>query len=290
MDCGAILWPPRGRDLSLDANVCFKSMEIMGYDVVNMGWNELVLGPDFLKAATGDTSFDFISSNIRNEVGDPSIGKHYIIKEVNNIRVAIVGLAPESPPSWWADYAKSGDFHWIDPEICLKNTISEIRDRVDAVILLSLLGFEKTVTLVDNVRGVDLAICKGPRAPFLDKPQIGRNGTLVSVIAAVCGQGLNRIDLNFDQSKQIIDHEYKRIWITGKFTGNKQVQDIIDAAKTSEQKDKADRDAKTREKIRQMHIQRLKMEAEMNKNIQMSPQEYIQWIKKNETKRKMIRK
>lgn len=267
-------------------------MEIMGYDVVNMGWNELALGPDFLKAAAEDTSFDFISSNIRNEGSNLLIGKHYIIKEVNNIRVAIVGLAPESPPSWWTDYAKNGDFHWIDPEIGLKNTISEIRGRADAVVLLSLLGFEKTVTLVDNVKGVDLAICKGPRAPSLDKPQIGRNGTLVSVIVDARGLSLNRIDLNFDQSKQIIDHEYKRILITDKFAGNKQIQDIIVAAgyKKFEKKDKADCDAKAREKSRQMHIQRLKIEAEMNKNIQMSPQEYIQWVQKNKTKRETIRK
>jgi len=288
LDCGTILWPPRGHDLSLDANVFFKSMEIMGYDVVNMGWSELALGPDLLKAAAEDTSFDFISSNIKNEGTDPSIGKRYIIKEVDNIRVAIVGLAPESPPSWWADYAKNGDFHWIDPEICLKNTISEIRDRADAVILLSLLGFEKTVTLVDNVKGVDLAICRGPRAP--GKLQIGHHGTLISVIVGIRGQSLNRIDLNFDQSKQIIEHEYKRIWITGELTGNKQVEDIIAAGKTSEQKDNEDCNARAREKIRQMHIQRLKVEAEMNKNIQMSPQEYMQWIKKNKAEGETIRK
>lgn len=81
------------------AEVVLKIYEKIGYDAVNLGDIDIGLGIDYLRKLRDQTRISFLSANLKErKTGKPPFNP-YLIKEVEGIRIGIIGLLTPSLPS-----------------------------------------------------------------------------------------------------------------------------------------------------------------------------------------------
>ena len=124
-----------------------KSLEIMGYDALLVGGQEVAFGEEFLKA---HEDLPFVSSNIKG------FFKPYVIKEVDGIKVGILGLTDDS-------ILTKGVEGWQKPLAVLKDAIFKLKkEGASLIILLSSLRPEEDEELLKGASGVDVVINGSP--------------------------------------------------------------------------------------------------------------------------------
>jgi len=147
--------------LMIIAETGFKAMNKMGYDAMNLGWQEFVVGNKFLKKAASDLGFPFVTSNLVYRDSRDFFGKEYIIKKINNIRVGIVGIMPLDALDL-VQYRKGVEnLAVLPPKQVLNRLVPVLKKKTDFIVLLSQCGFETTTALVNAVDGIDFAVAGG---------------------------------------------------------------------------------------------------------------------------------
>lgn len=157
LDVGDVL-PLRTPDIDemtikYDAFISFKAMDIMGYDVMNIGESDLILGEEFLEQKTENLSFPLISANIVDKfTGSPHF-RPYVIKTMENgLRVGILGLVNQryvinSDKLDILSYIESADRY-----------VEDLRSESDIVIVLGHLGLPYSEHLAEAVEGIDVIL------------------------------------------------------------------------------------------------------------------------------------
>ena len=91
------------------ANLMVEVLNLMGYNAMGIGDDDLTLGKDFLINLSKKANFPFLCSNlVDGESGKPVFQSH-IIKEVNGLRVGIFSLISPDTFSGSAGSEAEGD-------------------------------------------------------------------------------------------------------------------------------------------------------------------------------------
>ena len=179
----------------------------MGYDAMTGHW-EFTYGKEQLLSNIKKLNFPFIAQNITNATWGGLIFKPYIIKEVNGLRVGIIGQAfPYVPLSMPLNLVKNWNFG-IDTSHCQK-MVNKLKseEKADLVVILSHNGLEVDRKFASLINGIDL-IVGGHTHDILPQPQIINNTIIVQ--AGTHGKFVGRIDLNV-RNKRIVNYEHKLI-------------------------------------------------------------------------------
>jgi 2',3'-cyclic-nucleotide 2'-phosphodiesterase/3'-nucleotidase len=80
------------------AEFVLRIYEKMGYDAINIGDTDLALGVDDLKTLQKKTNIPFISANLKEIKTGRAVFKPYFIREMNGIRIGILGLLTPDVP------------------------------------------------------------------------------------------------------------------------------------------------------------------------------------------------
>ncbi|MBU0673207.1 MAG: hypothetical protein KJ950_01030 [Proteobacteria bacterium] len=168
-------------------------MALMGYDAMNIADGELSLGRNFFAKLSAKAEVPMISANL---IGPPGVVP-YLIKQVGGLTVAITGItAGTFLPA--EDTLKEGDTAG-NPVDDLQKILPQLRKQADIVILLSHLGYQGTVNLLqfNDVEGVDVAVAAHGRKLIQSPETI--NGTTV-VQNSLGGEflGLLRVQISDD--------------------------------------------------------------------------------------------
>jgi len=122
-----------------------KAMQMMGYDAVAVGGDELNFGKEFLQDTIKNTEINFLVCNAGLEGARSSI-----IKEINNIKIGILAALPQTKKL-------QDTLDFTEPLVSLKDNIKKLKNaNVDLVILLSQLGEKEDTRLI--VEGLDIDI------------------------------------------------------------------------------------------------------------------------------------
>lgn len=121
----------------------------MNYDAMNIGENELSSGFEFLKT----TPLPFISSNIVSSQDKVNIFNGTLIIEKNDIKIGILGIMSNDSKN-----ISDLNIEVLEPINVLKEYISELKGKVDFIIVLSRLAFDENVKIAKNTEGIDLII------------------------------------------------------------------------------------------------------------------------------------
>ena len=79
------------------ANLILESLNLMGYDAMAIGDDDLTLGKDFLSDLSKKANFPFLSSNVIDEASGKPLFHSTLVKEVNGFRIGMFSLlAPEA--------------------------------------------------------------------------------------------------------------------------------------------------------------------------------------------------
>lgn len=127
----------------------------MGYTAMTIGNHDFNFGMDRLKEIRDQLTFPILCANIL-ENGSP-IFEQYRVLELGEIKVGLFGLTHEESLT----YTNSRDIENVTIEnatIVAQRILPQIRENCDVVILISHLGQERDIELVQKVSGIDLIL------------------------------------------------------------------------------------------------------------------------------------
>jgi 2',3'-cyclic-nucleotide 2'-phosphodiesterase (5'-nucleotidase family) len=189
-----------------DATRGSSMVEIMnreGYDATVVGNHDLEWGIKPLEDMASQASFPFLAANMSDARSGRDISgiQPYVIKELNGLKVGIVGVTtPEI-----RDITTSDDVRNLSissPEESLQRTIPRMkRDGADLVVVLSHNGLDRDRELASRVKGIDVIV--GGHSHLETEKPVKVGDTLI-VQAGSRGARVGRLDIEIDPSSKKI--------------------------------------------------------------------------------------
>ncbi len=179
-----------------------EAMNIAGYDAAAVGNHDLDFGQEVLRERVAQAKFPFLAANIIEEsTGQiPSYLKPYIIKQVGNLKVGIIGLAyPGSAAIVKADSVKGLKF--LDGVETATKLVPTLRPQVDLLVVLSHMSFIGDQDLAARVSGIDVIV--GGHSHTEQRYTMKAGETLI-VQAGTAGKVLGRLVISYDRAAKKI--------------------------------------------------------------------------------------
>jgi hypothetical protein len=137
------------------------SYNLMHYDAVAVGRNDLAAGISFLENQASRSSFNWLSANlVRKSTGKP-VFPASIIRNVGNIRVGIIGLTDNESNSRLRPDEDATILPWQD---ILPDLAAELSSQCDMLILLSNNPSAQNVEIVNSLSEIHIVILSSPRS------------------------------------------------------------------------------------------------------------------------------
>lgn len=131
------------------ANLILDSFNLMGYDAMGVGEDDLSLGKEFLVKVSKRANFPFLSSNLFDEETGKPLFQPYLVKEINGLRIGIFSLLPQDFFSGPSDPRRKGII--VRPPIeTVQNMVRELQPKTDLIVLLSHLGYPRDIELAQT--------------------------------------------------------------------------------------------------------------------------------------------
>ena len=178
----------------------------LGNHEFDYGWQKI---PEFIREA----SFSVVSANVVNAQGKLLTEKAYEIREVNGIRVAVIGLLTGGL-SRLTRASLRGPWNTLPVTETVARYVDEIGDRADLIVILShIFPDEEDRILRENSRVS--VIISGHHHGGQDA--VKENDGRVCVKTRPYGRELGRLDIEFDVGgKRLVSHRWKRIPINAR--------------------------------------------------------------------------
>ena len=128
-------------------------MNEMRFDAMVVGNHEFDFGQAVLRKRISQARFPVLGANVE---GMTAL-KPYIIKELDGIRVAIIGVVTEDAPVTTHPKNMVG-LKVLSPIDTVQKYVRELRKQVDVIIVLSHIGFNVDMLLAEKVKGIDVIV------------------------------------------------------------------------------------------------------------------------------------
>jgi 5'-nucleotidase len=190
----------------------YKSMSLVGYDVVTLGNHDFDNGVEALAAAMKFANFEFVSTNydVRGTVLESRV-KPYAIRTFGDVRIGLFGLGI-SPDNLITPENFKG-VKYMDPVQMSRGVVRLLRDRekCQLVIGMSHLGYYPNAKageigdsqVVEQVNGIDF-IASGHTHTFMKTPVLAKqpsgNDTIIFQVRK-SGINVGRIDFTMREGK-----------------------------------------------------------------------------------------
>jgi hypothetical protein len=147
------------RDTLLRADLLIQFYNEMGYDAVNVGEKDLMMGSKFLYDVSQKAKFPFISANLVDKKTEKGIFKPYVIKEIAGLRIGVFGLLDDTFNLILQE--KEPGLTILDPISTSKALTKSLREYCDLIVALSQLGESKDKKLARENSQIDLILGGG---------------------------------------------------------------------------------------------------------------------------------
>ncbi len=117
----------------------------LSYDAGIFGNHEFNYGLPFLKKAVNEASYPMLAANILNkETREPFFGTPYMVKEINDLKIGILGLTTHYIPNWEKEENIAG-IHFEDAFESAKKWVPYLKEKeqVDLIVVAYHGGFER---------------------------------------------------------------------------------------------------------------------------------------------------
>jgi len=187
-----------------------QAMSYLRFDAMTVGNHEFNFGLAAIERSRNDASFPWLSANIVGEGGAPFFTP-YLIKEMNGVRVGILGLTTSNVPNWETPANYAG-LKFLDTVEVARRYVPLLRqrERADAVVVLTHQALERDLVtgqsneseyenqvyrLTQEVPGIDVVLMGHAHQRIAPQEQ---NGVIVCEPGR-WGEALCRVDLHFER-------------------------------------------------------------------------------------------
>lgn len=201
------------------SRINLKAMGLMQYDAVAIGDDEFNFGRQFLEGEIVETKIPFLSCNIEPDPTKSYIFFPYIIKEVSGIKIGIIGATALSARQ------KAGGLEFIEPKIAVSQAIEELKKKgVAIIILLSHLGENDDLRLINDVRGIDVLITGHMAAG--ERPSNDKIGSTLFLRPTWQGRHIGKAVLTIKDDK-IINYKVEELRLSDEIADDPVVLSIL---------------------------------------------------------------
>ena len=177
----------------IDLDFLLRGYRALGYDAINAGRGEAILGADDLRAL-GQQYPELISANLVDPSARPVLPAYRIRTLPNGLRVALIGVIDHQLPAGeWGD----GLSAW-PPEEALARVLPEVEKQADLVVVLAYLDEWKMRALAELFFEIDVLVGGLVEQP-LSTPVAINQSLMVAVTDR--GKSVGRLDLRVAQGK-----------------------------------------------------------------------------------------
>jgi 5'-nucleotidase/UDP-sugar diphosphatase len=168
-------------------------MNHMKFDAMVVGNHEFDFGQEVLKRRILEARFPVLGANV---TGIDAL-KPYVIKELNGVKIAIIGIVTQDTPV--STHPRNVDgLLFASPAVTVDILVSELRDRVDILVVLSHIGHQEDRALAESVKGIDV-IVGGHSHTNVEKPVI--IGKTIILQAWEHGKALGVLDITVEDGR-----------------------------------------------------------------------------------------
>ncbi len=227
------------------AEVLLRSMGVMGYDALCLGEIELNWGSDFLIDAAREAKVPLVCANlINNRTKKPLVDPYLIVKK-GKLKVAVVGLLDDVLVL--ANASSGSDSLVIeDPMKVAHELIPGLKRKVDAVVVLSHLGYAKSSKLALEIPEVDAIVIGHNPSVSMEARQ---EGDALVMMTGTRGQYVGYLLMRFAGGERLETYESKLIPLDGRIKLHSLVQGFIEDYNKQERKVSEERGRREREDI-----------------------------------------
>lgn len=176
LDAGGYLF---GRPLAdqTEGRVVVDAMNYIGYDAAGVGGRDLAFGLETLRNRAAEANFPLVSANLVRQADGTLVFAPYQVLERAGRSVGVLGLASPEEVAAWARPADG--LVALDPVETARRLVPELRERFDAVVVLSRLGLREDVALAGEVPGIDLIVGGRSGTPLRVPEVVPPDGTVL---------------------------------------------------------------------------------------------------------------
>jgi 2',3'-cyclic-nucleotide 2'-phosphodiesterase (5'-nucleotidase family) len=181
------------------------AMNLLGYDAMALGPQDLALGPAVLQQRMAEARFAFLSANAVVSATGKLAATPFVIRELGGHKVALVGLSGGNGTS---------EIAVRDPVETAKSVVVQVKGQADVVILLSHAGASVDRQIADAVPGIALIVSGGPLvmpAPWRSE----KTGTLVvhadEAQPGHAGRVMGVATLAFDPRGELVKQDWQSV-------------------------------------------------------------------------------
>jgi len=156
------IFPTSEEEDKIAAGLVSRGLSEMGYDVVNVGPNDLAAGLDFLTELRDEYALPLVSANLLSVDTLLPVFDAFMIVEMGGVSVGFVGVMGGGT-SGAHDF---DTFLITDPVDAVSATISKIEDQCDLVVVLAAMDRHDAYDLADETDGIDLIITTSEPQPL----------------------------------------------------------------------------------------------------------------------------
>lgn len=189
-------------------------MSALGYDAMAVGNHEYEFGLEVLNKARSEARFPWLSANTYKKGTDENYFQPYTVKQVNGVRIGILGLTTTGMPSLENAELTYSKIELRDPLSDAKKWTDQLRnkERVDLVVIAMHMGLEADLRTGEMFPGQmpneNAALAIANRVPGVDVilmghthreiPSIYINGALLTQ-ADKWGRSIARVDVYLEK-------------------------------------------------------------------------------------------
>lgn len=198
-----------------EGRVLIEAMNSIGYDAMVVGNHEVDFTAETLRRRVAEAKFPVLAANMLDQFSAELFTKPYIIKNVNGIKVGILGLAYPNTRYTTAKKNLKG-VRFVDAQQAAARYVPLMRrDGAELVIALTHLGLSSDKQLAEQVEGIDVIVGGHSHNRMREAMIVGPT---IIVQAGAHGSDLGRLDLNVESDgrrAKIVRHQRQLIALTG---------------------------------------------------------------------------
>lgn len=199
----------------------------MGFAGMTAHW-EFGYGPENFMEITKELNYPMLAINAYDEESDELIFDPYLIKEYDDLKVGVIGIAATIIDKVMPDWFSEGIYLTLGNEE-LPNCIAELKEKdVDLIVVLSHLGFPQEIKLAEEVDGIDVLL-SGHTHNRVEKPAVF-NDTII--IQSGChGSFVGRLDLEIE-NKEVVDFKHQLLIVEENIAEDPEVKAEVEKVMT----------------------------------------------------------
>jgi 5'-nucleotidase / UDP-sugar diphosphatase len=137
-------------------------MNEMRFDAMVVGNHEFDFGQKALRERIAEAKFPVLGANVETDGQGPGKAEllpfpPYIVKELNGIKIAIIGITTEEMPTMTHPKNLAG-LKFLSQAETAEKYVKELRDKVDLIIVLSHIGYYQDIVLAEKVKDIDIIV------------------------------------------------------------------------------------------------------------------------------------